>query len=388
MPRPTLRLLTPFTVVAGLLISLVPLVPQAAEAAEHGAWNVTCPYSHSGADDPIVFPGKPGLSHEHTFYANSTTNAATTEQTLLASGPSTCERGFQNADHSAYWIPALYRSGQELKGSQQDVTMTIYYRRSGGAQGDKVTAFPQGLRMIAGDATATAPTRAASFRCINDKNGGIQTKSGNTFPSCDAGEGLLESVTFPECWDGKNLDSADHKSHMVYAANSRKSCPADHPVKVPQVTFEAIYHHVNGPASQFKLSSGDPFTLHGDFFAAWDNNTQKALVDKCANVDRNCTFKKLSDLNLGVTPGGNGQVLGTTAATPAPNNGPAPSSHTMPGMSMAPTVTTAHAGKTSDLPDTGPVSAASSVIGLTALASAAYVYRRRRHSLLDALRRR
>ena len=28
--------------------------------------------------------------------------------------------------------------------------------------------------------------------------------------------GLRAEVTFPSCWDGLNLDSADHKSHMAY----------------------------------------------------------------------------------------------------------------------------------------------------------------------------
>ena len=37
-----------------------------------------CRYSHQAPDDPIVFPGKPGASHQHTFVGNRTTNASST----------------------------------------------------------------------------------------------------------------------------------------------------------------------------------------------------------------------------------------------------------------------------------------------------------------------
>ena len=34
-----------------------------------------CRYSHQAPDDPIVFPGQPGASHQHTFVGNRTTSA-------------------------------------------------------------------------------------------------------------------------------------------------------------------------------------------------------------------------------------------------------------------------------------------------------------------------
>ena len=49
---------------------------------------------------------------------------------------------------------------------------------------------------------------------------------------CDSGIMVL-SLTFPNCWDGVNLDSADHRSHMSYPVNSR--CPASHPVNLPRL---------------------------------------------------------------------------------------------------------------------------------------------------------
>ena len=45
------------------------------------------------------------------------------------------------------------------------------------------------------------------------------------------------------CWDGKNLDSPDHQSHMYNTVTSEgftnaPACPSSHPIRVPQVTFE------------------------------------------------------------------------------------------------------------------------------------------------------
>jgi hypothetical protein len=65
---------------------------------------------------------------------------------------------------------------------------------------------------------------------------GSDTKA---FPKSTCGGGWRVTVTFPSCWDGKNTDSPDHKSHVAYPASgtfeSGGPCPASHPVKIPQV---------------------------------------------------------------------------------------------------------------------------------------------------------
>ena len=48
-----------------------------------------CRYSHQAPDDPIVFPSQPGLSHQHTFVGNATTNAFSSFGSLR-SGATTC----------------------------------------------------------------------------------------------------------------------------------------------------------------------------------------------------------------------------------------------------------------------------------------------------------
>jgi hypothetical protein len=52
-------------------------------------------------------------------------------------------------------------------------------------------------------------------------------------------------VTKCRCWDGKNVDSPDHKSHVAYPSSgtfeSSGPCPSTHPVKLPQVMYEVIW---------------------------------------------------------------------------------------------------------------------------------------------------
>lgn len=88
----------------------------------------------------------------------------------------------------------------------------------------------------------------------------------------------------PSCWDGKYLDTPDHKSHMAYPVvnpgTNNNICPASHPVALPMVEFKMAFP-VNGDMSQVKLASGAGHSFHYDFFNAWDDRTLKALVDHC-----------------------------------------------------------------------------------------------------------
>ena len=79
------------------------VAPRPAAADDDYVFNVNCPLSHFGDDDPIVAPALPGSSHRHAFYGNRTTDAFTTTTSLMAS-KSTCERDFGRADRSAYWL--------------------------------------------------------------------------------------------------------------------------------------------------------------------------------------------------------------------------------------------------------------------------------------------
>lgn len=106
-----------------------------------------------------------------------------------------------------------------------------------------------------------------------------------TVPDCPAGSHLVMRVHFPDCWNGRDLDSADHRSHMAYAV--RGACPDDHPVPVPHLRVGVHYPEGVGGAD-VTLSSGGPQTAHADFFNAWDPAAQARLVKACLNAAAKC----------------------------------------------------------------------------------------------------
>ena len=232
-----------------------------------------CRFSHRNNDDPIVFPGQPGLSHDHTFIGNDTTNAFSTLGTLLGA-TSSCRRP---GDTAAYWVPTLLSGGAMIFPR----AATVYYRRR---TLDPVQAFPPGFRLIAGNSKATSAQAltVTSWNC--GPLGGVRPQS--TIPTCpDAGvRSLALHVQFPNCWDGKNLDTPDHQSHMAYSVRGR--CPADHPVALPALQVNIRYPSAGGAG--LVLSSGGQFSGHADFFNAWNQATLEANVNGCLNAVRHC----------------------------------------------------------------------------------------------------
>ena len=228
----------------------------------------SCRFSHRAADDPIVFFGKPGASHDHTFVGNRTTNASSTFGSLR-SGTTSCTRA---DDTAAYWMPTLYHGTTPVL----PAAATIYYRRGTFAE---VRTFPNNLRMIAGDASATTPQ---SFRVVFwNCGGGAGGSPSSTVPTCAnaPGSALRLHVRFPKRWDGSRLDSPDHKSHMAYALLGR--CPSSHPVAVPAVTILFRYPSLGGEG--FSLASGGQLSGHADFLNAWKPGALRKLVEGCLN---------------------------------------------------------------------------------------------------------
>ena len=233
-----------------------------------------CRFSHRNTDDPIVFPGQPGKSHDHTFIGNDTTNAFSTLSSLLGQS-SSCRRP---GDTAAYWAPTLMDAGGQAITPR---SASVYYRRHTLAE---VQPFPQGFKLIAGNSKATEPQglMITAWNC-----GPVaQIPPTSTIPTCPDAErqSLALHVRFPNCWDGVNLDSPDHQSHMAYSVRGR--CPSDHPVAMPAIQVNLRYPTVGGPG--LALSSGGQFSAHADFFNAWQQGVLNALVQRCLNGLRHC----------------------------------------------------------------------------------------------------
>ena len=232
-----------------------------------------CAFSHSNRDDPIVFPGQPGVAHLHAFFGAVQADAVSTAASLLASD-TLCD---QQLDHSSYWAPALIDHGEVI----QPDKVTAYYRPGPGVEPTTVMPYPLGLKMIAG-AVHDGPrpsTNVASWTC------GVSPRNDPTPPDCPPDKGLRMIVTFPDCWDGTNLDSPDHRSHVIYSAGG--NCPSTHSVAVPQLTTTLAYP-ITGTGHELSLSSGGIDTLHVDFFNAWDVNKLRTEVESCLHREVVC----------------------------------------------------------------------------------------------------
>ena len=287
-----------------------------------GAFRFICTPSHNAYDDPIVYPGQPGKSHLHTFFGNTKANAHSTYASLRTSGDSTCNNLL---NRSAYWIPSMITPAGKVVMPNY---VSIYYKRRPDTdpeckrQGIACIALPRGLRYIFGynmdNPAASAP---AEFIC---ENNGAVTGPFRSIPeaakTCPVGRKLGARLPSPTCWNGRELDSADHRSHMAYPSYGNwgyEKCPETHPYVVPGFSIAAFYvtdetldrsGDMSPDAKTWYLSSdrmaGMPWqtpgrTFHADWFGAWEDSIMKLWTDHCVNKLLNCSGGDL----------GNGQQL-------------------------------------------------------------------------------
>ncbi|WP_062209856.1 DUF1996 domain-containing protein [Demequina oxidasica] len=245
----------------------------------HHEFQANCTPSHYDFDDPIVFPGQPGRSHLHTFMGNESTDAYTTIESLFDNPSTTCT---VPGDHSAYWFPTLMNGDTPVKPTIKE---TIYYK-SGILDYRSVQPFPEGLRLIAGDMMATPASFENGPGAVEGWECGNLSKQWSIPDYCDAGSELNIRLQAPSCWNGVDLDSPNHKTHMAYPVNGE--CPPSHPVPVPMLEFK-IGWPVSGDMTQVHLVSGSDQSWHYDFMNGWEPEIQRALVRQCINGGLQCS---------------------------------------------------------------------------------------------------
>ncbi|MEU8503922.1 DUF1996 domain-containing protein [Streptomyces brevispora] len=254
-----------------------PAPKAAADVVRVAEFLAECPYTHRAPDDPIVFPGLPGASHMHSFFGNTSTNGKSDLASLERAG-SSCAPA---TDLSSYWVPTLYDGNKEV-----EPTGTTFYYLGEGVRDDvikRIRPFPRGLRIVAGNAKATGPddNTISRWSCLHHG----EVNPSHNFVNCPA-DAMLESyLDFPQCWNGRDLDSADHKSHMAYPVNGE--CPSTHPVPVPKLR-QVLRYPVNGDPARFRLASGPGYTMHGDFFNVWPEAEMAQRVRDCINAIVKC----------------------------------------------------------------------------------------------------
>ncbi|MEP7346739.1 MAG: DUF1996 domain-containing protein [Gemmatimonadaceae bacterium] len=302
-PNPSMGLPQVVTVALGSpgvnVQRLLPTVTAPVPANFSGAFRTQCSLSKYAFDDPIVYPGSAGASHLHMFFGNNGVNANSTSQSLMTTGNSTCRGGILN--RSAYWMPAMYdtRNGATIVPDEA----TIYYKTGYNMNPASIKPAPTGLSMIVGDKTSSSMQQHIEWGCANK----FINPQGSVPTTCGAGGAVRLTLIFPQCWDGQNLNSPDHKSHMAYPIYRNwpqvSSCPPTHPVPIPEITehFDFPVSSTANP-SYWRLSSDmysmampGGFSAHADWMYGWDPNTMNTFVTMCLNKSLDCGVGSLGN---------------------------------------------------------------------------------------------
>jgi hypothetical protein len=268
-------------ILLALVLLALPALPARAEG-RIGQFVLRCPYSHTLMDDPIVAPGQPGASHMHDFYGNTSVDASSTMESMLA-GDTTCR---VPGDTAGYWTPTAFLNGIQIT----PTVMRIYYLGPGSGS---VETIPAGLQMVAGNRDATSPGENphVGWNCGQTVNA--------TSPTYDEPydctpwakhyqfvDGVVAVIDFPSCWSGTGLRPED----VVYPVAGQ--CPAAFPHVLPRIS-ERVHLGIMDPTNPdgtiaLTLSSGPTYTLHADFWNTWQQARLDQLVADCLAAQVHC----------------------------------------------------------------------------------------------------
>jgi hypothetical protein len=167
--------------------------------------------------------------------------------------------------------------------------------------------IPNALRFIMGFdmLTGTAPTGDTHWNCQGPTaTPGSYLTMAEAISACPYVPGAAKQnqigavIVAPSCWDGKNLDSPNHRSHvgyMSYGSWGYKKCDAAHPYVIPTFQLGAWYT-VDENLSKWHFASDEMMpgaapgsTFHADYFEGWDNTVKDMWTDNCINKMLNCS---------------------------------------------------------------------------------------------------
>jgi hypothetical protein len=180
----------------------------------------------------------------------------------------------------------------ELPGNAGDIQrpISVHIEYRGNAAG-KVVAMPKFLRALTGDAkpTSRGPANArASWTCT-----GFENRLSTKYVICPPGSQVERIHDFPGCWDGKNTDSANHRTHVAFADVDTGKCPAGFKA-IPQLRTTIKYNIPRSVLLQggyaldsFPEEDHNPFSDHDDYMNAVPDALMAQMVS-CINGGRRC----------------------------------------------------------------------------------------------------
>lgn len=296
------------------------------QKASTGSFATSCGVNAEGlfnSDNLIAAPGvSNGAHHFHDYVGNQANNALASDEDLAAGDTSCADQG----DKSSYYWPVLrLQNGSDEQDAQSpgggiegnageivtpaEVTLTFQGNERG-----EVTEMPRLLRIITGDAKAfvNGNTNAnASWSCTGFEDRQLKDK----YPLCPSGSDVVRTFTFQSCWDGRNIDSANHRTHMAFAA-ADGSCPEGFravPRLVQRVVYDVAAPSLEDGGRTVPLFAVDsfpeqlhkPVTDHSDFINVFDEDLMREMVE-CINSGRECG----PDTPPGPEPGQGGEQPG------------------------------------------------------------------------------
>ncbi|KAJ3789395.1 hypothetical protein GGU10DRAFT_425661 [Lentinula aff. detonsa] len=243
--------------------------------------------------DPIVSPGEVS-SHVHSVLGGSGFDLNVNTSILQGSE---CTSIPVQEDKSNYWFPQLYFQRNDGSFTSVSGNAVMYYLFSDTS--NSTTAFPNNFRMLSGDTTlrtlnaSSFAQQAITFLCLQFSGTSNRYNELPIGVSCPAG--IRSQINFPSCWDGKNIDSEDHKTHVAFLSTGPDNGTCDDPqfpVTLPRIFMEVYWitqdfddqrDQALTPSQPFVFANGDPtgYGYHADFVNGWEDGVLQKAISGC-----------------------------------------------------------------------------------------------------------
>ncbi|MGV9503503.1 DUF1996 domain-containing protein [Streptomyces sp. NPDC003642] len=256
------------------------------------------------SDNVIVAPGvSNGAQHQHDYVGNQSNNAFASDEDL-ANAQTTCQN---QGDKSSYFWPVLriqdgsqdIDQGQPGGGQDGNVGKIVEPAEAQlkfvGNRTSDVVAMPKALRIITGDAksfTNGLNNANTSWSCTGFEDRQVTDK----YPICPQGSSVVRTSNFQSCWDGQNIDSANHRTHVDFVeadgtcSNGFQAIPQlqvrlVYDVQAPQINNGQVQNAF--AVDSFPEQLHKPITDHNDFINFFDEDVMNEMV-QCINNGEDC----------------------------------------------------------------------------------------------------